>query len=144
MGKVLRLVKSFVAKTVRLFSGCSSTQESTTYLSPSNSLPTPIIGSNLPSKRYSEEVRRLRPLFPPNCPSLEMSEVNVVGDYPIDAGGYADIWEATLIPDGRDIIQKSYRFMETGDMDSLFRVRIVCSSRIPWLMLRSRDIAKRF
>lgn len=83
-------------------------------------------------------------MFPPNCPSLEMSEVNVVGDYPIDAGGYADIWEATLIPDGRDIIQKSYRFMETGDMDSLFRVRIVCSSRIPWLMLRSRDIAKRF
>lgn len=83
----------------------------------------PILGSNLPYERYSEAVRRLRPLFPPNCPTFEANEVEVVSDNPIDAGGHADILEATLFPGGR-IIQKTYRVQETCDTESLFRVRM--------------------
>ena len=60
-------------------------------------------------------------MLPSNCASFRGEEVGIVGNAPVQAGGYADIWKATL--NGRDVILESYRSYETGDNARTFRVR---------------------
>lgn len=127
--RVLPLAKAFVAhvsKAVRLFSCGLPQPENGAYLSPFSSLPTPVIDHDLQYDRYSEAVRQLRPLFPPTCTFLEPDDVAVVGDVPIGAGSFADIWEGTA--NGRRILLKSYRRHEYCDIERLFRVRNELSS----------------
>lgn len=131
--RVTPLVESLMAHVINaicLFSCCSSQSENTAYPSPSNPPPVPLIDNDLPYERYSETVRQLRPLFPSACTSLKPGEVKVVGDTPIGAEGFADIWEGTL--DGHRVIQVSYRCYETGDVERIFRVSNEHSSRTAW------------
>ena len=130
-----------ILNAVRLFSFGSSQSENTAYLWPTNFPPIPAIDNDLPHERCSEAVRQLRPLFPSACVSFEPGEVEVVGDNPIAAGGFADIWEGTL--DSHSIIQKSYRCYETCDVERIFRVRSEYFSRTAWFTLRFRDTSAR-
>ena len=116
---------AYILNAVRLFSFHPSQSENMAYLSPSNSPPVPVIDNDLPYDRYSEAVRQLCLLLLPTCPSFEPGEVRVVGDTPIAAGGFADIWRATC--DATSIVQKSYRCYETGDVGSISQVRIELS-----------------
>jgi len=142
--QVLPLSKSLVvriADAVRRFSCCSSQSKNTAYLSPSNPPPVPLIDKNLPYERYSETVRQLRPLFPSTCTLLKPGEVKVIGDTPIGAEGFADIWDGTL--NGHRVIQVAYRCYETGEVEHIFRVRNENSSRTAWLTSRFRDTSER-
>lgn len=118
------LAKPFLAslaEAIRLFSFSSPQSENRAYLSPSNSPPAPVIDKNLPHERYSDAVKQLRPLFPPACPWLQPGDVKMVGNVPVNAEGFADIWEGTL--DDRSVLQKSYRCYESCDIERIFRVR---------------------
>ena len=111
-----------ILNAVRLFSFHPSQSENMAYLSPFNSPPVPVINNDLPYERYSEAVRQLCLLHLPTCPSFEPGEVRVVGDTPIAAGGFADIWRGTR--NATSIVQKTYRCYETGDVGSISQVRI--------------------
>ena len=115
--QVLIRFKSFVIDTLRLFSRCSSTQENTADQSLSNS-PVPVIGNNFLHERNSEVARQP---IPSSCTSFEGEDLKVIGNTPIGAGGYADIWEATL--GGRAVVLKSYRPYETDNIGHTSRVR---------------------
>ena len=119
--QLLLPVKSFATNAVRLLSWCLSQSANNTSLPSLNSLPVPAADNGLLYEQYSGAVQQLRPLFPPNCTSFEVDEVKAVNDIPLEAGGYADIWEATLYD--CNVIQKSYRRYETSDIQSIFRVR---------------------
>ena len=147
--RILPLTKSVAASTVcllskGLFSGCPSTQESTTYQSSSNIPPVPVIDNRLPYERYSEAVRRLHPSFPPNCPLFEEGEVEVISDIQVEADGYADIWKARSTLDGHNVIQKSHRCHETEDVGPVFKVRLDDFPRTAWLTSYPRGITERF
>jgi hypothetical protein len=127
---ILALAKTFgahVANTIRLFFSGSSQPEDEAYLSPLNFPPLPTIDLGLQYERYSEAVRQLCPSFPLTCTFLEPDEVKVVGDTPVGAGGFADIWKGTL--DGRTVLQKSYRRYKYCDIESIFQARNGSSAR---------------
>lgn len=147
--QILPLIKSVTTNTAcllpgGLFSGCSSTRESTTYQSPSNTPPVPVIDNRLPYERCSEAVRQLHPSFPPNCTLFEEGEVEVVSDIQVEADGYADIWKARSTLDGYSVIQKSHRCHETEDVGPVFKVRLDVFSRTAWPTSYPRDITERF
>jgi len=111
-----------VANAVCLFLRGSSQSKNGAYLPLFDSPPMPTIDKDLQYDRYSEAVRRLRPLFPLACTFLEPDDVNVAGDVPIDAGGSANILEVTI--DGCSFIQKTYRCYESYNFECIFKVRI--------------------
>ena len=122
--QITALAKTSVAhisNAICLFSRGSPQLQNGVYLSPFDSPPVPAIAKDLQYDRYSEAVRRLRPLFPPTSTFLDPDDVKVVGHTPIDAGGSADIWEGTI--DGRSVSQKSYRCYESCDVERIFQVR---------------------
>lgn len=137
--QALSLVRSIFINAARLFSSFSSQSEDTSYLSSPNVSRVSVIDNSLPYGYYSEAVRRS---LPANCASFQGDEVIIVGNTPIQAGGYADIWEATL--DGHNVILKSYRSYETGDIESTSRVRMIVSSCTAPFTICSRDTTKRF
>ena len=49
----------------------------------------------------------LRSIIPPTFPRLEPADIRIVGEHPVGAGGFANIWDA--LHDGRKVILKSYR-----------------------------------
>ena len=95
----------------------------------------------LPYEHYSDAVQQLLSLLPPNCALFKVDEVKVFGDVPLEAGGYADLWEATLC--GRDVIQKTYRRYETSDVESIFRVRNNGSAGDVWFTFFVPEILQR-
>ena len=140
--RFLLLAKSFFIDAASLFSWRFSQSENNPSLPSLSPPPVSVTDNGLPHKHYSEVVQQLRPPPPPNCASFEANEVKAVSDIPIEAGGYADVWEATLYD--RNVIQKSYRCYETGDVESIFRVRNNVSSCDVLFTLCSRDIVERF
>ena len=135
--RVRALSRAFVAhvsNTVCLFSHGSSQSENGIYLSPFNSPLVSLIDQDLQHEHYSETVRQLRALFPPTCTLLEPDDVKVVGDTPIGAGGFADIWGGII--DGHSVLQKSYRCYEHCGAERIFRVRNNRSSHTAWLTIR--------
>lgn len=120
-----RLV-NYILNAVCLFSFRPWESENMAYLSPPNPPLVPVIDNDLPYDRYSEAVRQLCLLLLPTCPSFEPGEVTVVGDTPIAADGFADIWQGTC--DANSVVQKSYRCYETGSIEDVFRVRNELSS----------------
>ncbi|KAF9777644.1 kinase-like domain-containing protein [Thelephora terrestris] len=113
------LANSFVVQAARLFYQCFSSSGNDVSSPSLASPPRPVVDNDIPYERYSDAVEQLRPLFPPNCISFGADEVEVVGDIPLGAGGYANIWVATLC--GRSVIRKSYRRYENDDVESIFQ-----------------------
>jgi len=132
---------TFAVNAARLLCGCFSRSENNTPPSPLNPPSMSAADDELPYDHYSDAVQQLLSLFPPNCAPFEVDEVKVFGDVPIEAGGYADLWEATLC--GRDVIQKTYRRYETSDVESIFRVRNNGSSANVWFTLFVPEILQR-
>ena len=76
------------------------------------------------AQRYAQMAQNLRSsLSPTTCHWLDPEDVNLIGEYPIAAGGFANIYGATY--DGRKVILKSYRCYELFDAA---RVVAVCCS----------------
>lgn len=67
--------------------------------------PALVVDSNLSREGCSQVIQQL---LPPNCASIEGDELKVVGNIPINAGGYADVWEATL--GDHDVILRTVLF----------------------------------
>lgn len=131
--RVLILFKSFVINTIRLFSWHPATRENATYQSSPNP-PVPVTGNDdSPHERNSEVIRQLTPS---KFTSFGGEEPKVIGNTPIGAGGYANIWEATL--GGRAVVLKSYRFYEVGDIGHASQVRdeYLISHRVTHILYR--------
>jgi hypothetical protein len=76
---------------------------------------------------YMLMAQELLPSLPPLCCSLGPEDVKLVGEYPVAAGGFADILEATH--DGRRVSLKSYRCYKSFDVAQIIVVRHDCLCR---------------
>ena len=73
------------------------------------------------SQRYAQRAQELLSSFPPSCPSLKPHDLELTGRYPIAAGGFANIWEATY--HNRKVVLKSYRHYASFDTSAVDAVR---------------------
>ena len=102
-----------------------STPEHTTR--PSSPPPSPPCLNNPPSPDgyllhtdHSDLVLGSRPPLPPICNRLEEGDVQMVGSWPIRAGGFADLWRGSL--EGRQVAIKSYRCYSCSGPSGIFSV----------------------
>ena len=58
--------------------------------------------------------------FTPCTRLLNPGDVRLIGDHPLAAGGFADVWEATY--EGRKVAFKRYRCYETVDVAQVAEV----------------------
>ena len=81
--------------------------------------PRPEIDQTLPidpgaiREHLIELVSHLPPLLPDSCEWLEPGALEVVGGFPIDAGGVADVWIGMM--GNRKVAIKSYRYSLSSD-----------------------------
>jgi len=74
---------------------------------------------------------RLRQSLPSSCMWFGEGDLELVGTHPIDAGGFADVWEGEM--GGRRVAVKSYRCYLSGNCAPTFEVSH------PWpLLVESR------
>lgn len=59
--------------------------------------------------------------MPPTCRRLGLEEVKIIGEHPIAAGGFANVWEG--IHDSRKVVLKSYRCYMSFDVNNVVTVR---------------------
>ena len=85
------------------------------------SLPTSDLNDATLLQRYALMARESLLSLPSPCCSLGSEDVKLVGEGPIAAGGFADIWEATY--GGRKVILKSYRCYRSFDATQVATVR---------------------
>jgi hypothetical protein len=84
-------------------------------------LPTPHTDDTPPSQRYAQIVQDLRSSLPFASRWLSPEDVEIVGEHPIGAGGFADVWEGTH--GGRKVVLKSYRCYTSFDVVQIIAVR---------------------
>jgi len=73
------------------------------------------------SQHYAQMARELLSSSLSVCHWLDPEEVKVVGEHPIAAGGFANVWEGTH--DGRKVVLKSYRCYVSFDVTTVAAVR---------------------
>jgi hypothetical protein len=56
---------------------------------------------------------RLRPSLPDDCLWLNQKDLKIIGECPIDAGGFADVWVGEM--GDRKVAIKSYRCNASAD-----------------------------
>jgi len=74
-----------------------------------------------PSERYARTAQDLRLALSPICRWLDSGEIKLIGEHPIAAGGFANIWEA--VHGGRKVVLKSYRCYMTSNVTQVVAVR---------------------
>ena len=74
-----------------------------------------------PSQRHVQIAQDLRSSLPSACRWLGPGGIKLVGEHPIAAGGFANIYDATL--DGRKVALKSRRCYESFDVTQAVAVR---------------------
>lgn len=74
-----------------------------------------------PSQHYAQMAQDLRPSMPSTCRWVDPEVIRLVGEHPIGAGGFADIWEVTY--NGRKAVLKSYRCYISFDVTQVVAVR---------------------
>lgn len=75
-----------------------------------------------PAQRYPQMAHDLRSSMSlATCRWLNPEDVGLVGERPIAAGGFANIYEATY--DGRKVVLKSYRCYVSFDVAQIISVR---------------------
>lgn len=67
----------------------------------------PFPDDDTPRQYHSSLAQKLRPFLSPICDWLSEGDVQIVGERPFGAGGFADIWRGCL--DSREVAVKSYR-----------------------------------
>lgn len=65
--------------------------------------------------------RALKSFVPSTCRFLSPEDVTPTGSYPMAAGGFADIWEATY--ERRKVALKCYRYHSTSNVAHIIEVR---------------------
>jgi len=106
--------------------------------------PTPDLDDrNAPfPQRHGQAAQNLRSSLPSTCRWLGPEDINLVGEHPIAAGGFADIYEATH--NGCKVVLKSYRCYESFDIASV--VAVPCNHslyRVHYSRLPSRGFKAR-
>lgn len=84
------------------------------------SLTTPDLDDVHLQWRYAQMAQDILSSLPFTCPWLGPKDVNPVGEHPIAAGGFTDVYEATY--DGRRVILKSYRLYVSFDVAQVIAV----------------------
>jgi len=85
------------------------------------SSPTPGLDDACLSQRYAQMAWGFLLSSPPACHWLGPGEVRIIGEHPIAAGGFANVWEGTH--DGRKVVLKSYRCYLSFDVTNVVAVR---------------------
>ena len=83
--------------------------------------PAPDMGDVYPSQRYARLAQERISSLPPPYRWLDPEDVKLIGEHPVAAGGFANVYEATH--DGRKVMLKSYRPYMSFD---IARVVAVC------------------
>ena len=73
------------------------------------------------SHRYAQMARELLSSLPPPCCLLGPEDFKLVGEQPIAAGRFANVWKGTY--EGRKVVLKSYRCYELFDVVQVAAVR---------------------
>ena len=82
---------------------------------------TPSLSGVSPSQHYAQMAQNLRSSMPFPCRWLDPEDIKLVGEHPIGAGGFANIWKATR--NGRKAVLKSYRCSISSDIAEVVAVR---------------------
>ena len=85
------------------------------------SSPTPALSGISLSQRYAQMAQDLRPSMSFACRWLDPEDIKLVGEHPISAGGFTNIWE--VIHNGRKAVLKSYRCYASSDVTQAVTVR---------------------
>ena len=64
-------------------------------------------------EHFVDAVRRLKPPLPIGCELLGQGDLRILGSYPIDAGGFADVWLGEK-SDGTLVAVKSHRYYSSS------------------------------
>jgi len=81
---------------------------------PDQSLPpeidlSPMNNPGTPPEKLIDAVRSLKLFLPSKCELLGQGDLKITGSYPIDAGGFADVWVGQM-NDGTTVAIKSHRY----------------------------------
>jgi len=88
---------------------------------PPRSSSAPSLGDARLLQNYAQMARGLLSSSSPTCSSLGPGDIKIVGEHPVAAGGFADVWEGTY--DGRKVVLKSYRCYVLFDVVNVVAVR---------------------
>ena len=81
----------------------------------------PIYNPVTSSQLLVDTVQRSEPFLPAGCELLREEDVEVIGPYPIDAGGHADVWVGRR-NDGTMVAIKSHRCYSSSSCLPVFLV----------------------
>ena len=73
------------------------------------------------SRCHMELAQNLLSTLSPTCQWFSPGDIKTVGEYPIAAGGFADVWEGTS--GDRKVVIKSYRCYKSFDVSQVVMVR---------------------
>ena len=83
--------------------------------------PTPDLdGVSSPSRRFTQLAQDLRISLPSTCHWLEPADVDLIGERPMAAGEFSNIWEGTH--DGRKVVLKSHCYATLSDVTQVIEV----------------------
>jgi len=85
------------------------------------SSPTTSLSGVSPSQRYAQMAQDLRSSMSFTCRWLDPGDIKLVGEHPIGAGGFANIWGVTH--NGCKAVLKSYRCYVSSDVAQVVAVR---------------------
>lgn len=77
------------------------------------------------SQYYAQVAQGVLSTLSSTCRWLDPGDVEIFGEHPVAAGGFANIWEGTH--DGRKVALKSYRCYESFDAADVVAVRCDCA-----------------
>lgn len=80
-----------------------------------------ITNPGTPPEHLVVAVRNLRPLLPIGCELFGQDDLSIIGSYPIDAGGFADVWMGKM-NDGTTVAIKLYRHYSSSSCLSIYMV----------------------
>lgn len=76
-------------------------------------------------RHFVDAVRRLKSFLPIGCELLGQGDLEVIGSYPIDVGGFAEIWVGRR-NDGTRVAIKSHRYYSSSSCLSIYSVSNRC------------------
>jgi len=82
---------------------------------------TPALSGVPPPQRYAQMAQDLRSSMSFTCRWVDPEDIKLVGEHPVGAGGFANIWEVTH--NGRKAVLKSYRCYVSSDVTQVVAVR---------------------
>lgn len=68
-------------------------------------------------------IQHLKPFLPVECELLGQGDVKIVGSFPIDAGGFADVWVGER-NDGTVVAIKSHRYYSSSSWLPMYFVSV--------------------